>query len=67
MDVMAISVGLETWQSKLDAYNVQVLLLNPERQVDLIKAVDRSPVWRRAFTDQYAVVYARATDMEAAL
>ena len=67
MDVMAISVGLETWQSKLDAYDVQVLLLNPERQVDLIKAVDRSPVWRRAFTDQYAVVYARAIDMEAAL
>jgi hypothetical protein len=43
---------------------VHVLLRNPVRQSDLIKAADRSPRWKRAFGDDNSAVFVRATDEE---
>jgi hypothetical protein len=65
MDVMAISNATESWQERLDKYQVDLLLLNPSRQAELIKAVDRSSQWQRLFSDQYALVYVRTNQMEA--
>jgi hypothetical protein len=59
-DYMLIDGGNVQWESLVDKYGVDVMLLSKADQPLIIGAVDQSPNWRVAYQDDTSVVYERA-------
>jgi hypothetical protein len=60
-DYIDINAGHVSWQQRLDAYDVHVLLLNPATQQKLIDLVADSTRWQKAYGDELAVIYVPAS------
>lgn len=55
----AIADGLPGWEEKLVRRDVRALVLSPERQAALAKAVEDSGAWERIYADAGALVFTR--------
>jgi hypothetical protein len=59
--VDAQRVGLnESWPAILDRYNVQFLVLDIDRDSDLLQVIRTQPGWTVDFKNNASVVFARA-------
>ena len=58
-DYWSISSAQGNWQDLLDEYQVNTLMLEPEKQDDLVKAADASPAWQRVYEDTSAIIFVR--------
>ena len=55
---LSIYLGEEGWQEKLDAFGVNLALIEPDS--GLARAMTQEPAWKTVYVDDVAVVYARA-------
>jgi hypothetical protein len=53
----AISEGRQDWESLLDATSVNLLMVSPQNQPQLLSALESSPVWCEQYHDGIAVIY----------
>ena len=60
LDYLDISAANCGWEEKLDGYGVKTLMLSPQEQAALIKAVGESPKWRLVYQDPHALLFVRA-------
>jgi hypothetical protein len=58
-DYWTISTAQDDWGALLDQYQVNTLMLEPVKQVQLIRAVKTSPEWDLVYEDSAAVVFER--------
>jgi hypothetical protein len=58
-DYIIIVNALPGWEKYLDGYGVRTLMLSPERQPELIQAVENSAGWRKIYQDRAAVIFVR--------
>ena len=56
-DYLKISAAQPGWIEKLEAYNVEILMLSPSEQPMLIAAAEDSPRWQRVYADDVAVIF----------
>jgi hypothetical protein len=56
-DYWAISIAKSNWQELLDKYQVNTLMLEPVKQVDLIEEAKSSPNWMLVYEDSTAVLF----------
>jgi len=56
---LSASRGEGEWQSLMDRYRIDYLLLSRETQQGLIDTATRSPAWQERYRDEQAVVFAR--------
>jgi hypothetical protein len=56
-DYLKISAAQPGWMEKLEAYNVEILMLSPSEQPMLIAAAEDSPRWQRVYADDVAVIF----------
>jgi hypothetical protein len=59
IDYLNISNAVGDWQAQLEDYDVNTLLLNPDEQPGLIKAVEASENWELLYRDDTALIYTR--------
>jgi hypothetical protein len=60
-DYLALNGARHDWEMLLDKYGVDTMLLQREKQDDLIRAAGESGAWERVYGDRGAVVYVRAS------
>jgi hypothetical protein len=53
----AISEGLQDWESLLDTTGVNLLMVSPQNQPQLLTALEGSPAWCERYHDDVAVIY----------
>jgi hypothetical protein len=58
-DYWTITTAGRNWQTLLDTYQVNTLMLEPLKQFDLIEAADASSEWKRVYEDKAAVIFIR--------
>jgi hypothetical protein len=58
-DYLDISAGREGWQTKLDRYGINTLMLSPAEQLELITAARNSTDWRLLHEDDVAAIFTR--------
>jgi hypothetical protein len=58
-DYLAVSSAVATWESILDRYGVDLLVLHPWVQRDLAEAATATRRWTRIYQDDAAIVLAR--------
>jgi hypothetical protein len=59
-DYQVISRATPGWEEKLDEYEVQILILNPDAQAGLVDKATQSDAWQLVHQDQTAQVFQRA-------
>ena len=59
-EYLQINRAVPGWQSLLDGYNVQALVLSPHVQPDLIRAALNSPAWQHVPGDDIAELFIRS-------
>jgi hypothetical protein len=59
-DYQVISRATPGWEGKLDEYEVQTLILNPDAQVGLVEKATQSDAWQLVHQDQAALVFQRS-------
>lgn len=59
-DYQAISRSKPGWESKLDLYQINALVLNPEVQTALAEKVAQSRDWQLIYEDRTAMIFERA-------
>jgi hypothetical protein len=55
----AISEGRQDWESLLDTTGVNLLMVSPQNQPQLLTALESSPAWCEQYHDDVAVIYQR--------
>ena len=55
----AISEGRQDWESLLDGTGVNLLMVSPQNQPQLLSALEASPAWCEQYQDDVAVIYQR--------
>lgn len=58
-DYFAVSLGTEGWQSTLDTWGIQALILDPDQAKGLLKVIGDDAGWRLAYRDDGGSVYVR--------
>jgi hypothetical protein len=59
-EYFAVSLGTQGWQSTLDSWRVQALILDPDQSEGLLKVVGDDSGWRLIYRDDGGSVYVRA-------
>jgi hypothetical protein len=59
MDYLGISNAEGDWQTSLNNYGVNTLMLSPVEQPALIIAIEKSKNWQRIYQDDIASIYSR--------
>ncbi|HEV8564145.1 MAG TPA: hypothetical protein VGR41_04480 [Actinomycetota bacterium] len=59
-DYFAVSLGTEGWQSTLDEWRIEALILHPDQAEGLLEVVDGDAGWRLVFRDHEGSVYVRS-------
>jgi hypothetical protein len=59
-DYFQISEARPGWESLLDRYSVDLLMLSPDLQPRLVAALDTSNEWTLIYSDDHAVLFGRA-------
>lgn len=62
-DYQSIRHGLINWETILDKYQVNLILLDFSEQPKLIDAISVSPAWQEIYRDKRFVVYKRSIDI----
>lgn len=55
-DYLAANSARYDWHQRLRAYGVNLLLLDKERQADLVEAAEADPLWELVYEDDQAVI-----------
>lgn len=58
-EYIAISAGADDWEEKLASYNVNTLMLSPDRQSGLVNAVKKSGYWTQVYQDEAAIIFVK--------
>jgi hypothetical protein len=58
-DYWVMTTAQPGWEQLLNVYDVNTLMLEPEKQVGLVDAADASPAWQRVYEDPSAVIFVR--------
>jgi hypothetical protein len=61
LDYLKISNASDGWESLLDDYGINTLMLSPIDQSELLNAVDMSNGWIMVYQDDEAVIFSRAS------
>jgi len=61
LDYVEISAASCDWESRLDGYGVQTLMLNTAEQQALVEAVEHADRWQLIYADAAARIYTLAT------
>jgi hypothetical protein len=61
-DYIAISAGQADWDTRLDAYAINTLMISPQTQAPLYAAAQASDRWRLIYQDPSAAIFARQTE-----
>jgi hypothetical protein len=59
MDYLNISNAVGNWEAQLEDYDVNTLMLSPNEQPGLIKAVEGLDNWELLYQGENAVIYTR--------
>jgi hypothetical protein len=59
-DYISISNALPGWETILDQYGVNTVMLNPEIQADMIDALRNSAEWKLVFEDLAAIIFVKS-------
>jgi hypothetical protein len=59
-EYVLISNAVGNWEHKLEGYGVNILMLSPQEQPNLIKAASQSPHWKQVYSDQAAIIFVRS-------
>jgi len=56
-----VSEGVEGWQATLDSWHVDVAVLAPDQQADLIRRMKADPGWRLVYEDAEGLIFRRVS------
>lgn len=59
---IAISEADANWQAKLDEAGVSLMMIDPQMQPNLMKALEASSSWQERYQDDTAIIYTREAD-----
>lgn len=57
LDYLAVSTAQPGWDQTLNRHGIQILMLNPTTQTDLVDAVRHNSQWQERYADHAAVVF----------
>ncbi len=58
-DYWSLTNAASNWEELIDQYGIQTLMLEPEKQIELIRAASASPGWELVYQDHAAVIFTR--------
>ncbi|NJD60108.1 MAG: hypothetical protein FIA98_11995 [Anaerolineae bacterium] len=61
LEYLRISNAEDDWESLLDKYGINTLMLSPAEQPGLVKAVESSDSWKLLYKDEVARIYIRTS------